>query len=106
MSKKKIYIAGKVTGLSRVEASFKFGQYEKQLLEQGHEPVVPLNIVPKEASWEEAMKLCLIALLQCDEVHFLPCWTDSPGARIERNIALNLRMMIVDYEPSIKQSKQ
>lgn len=94
-NKKTIYIAGKVTGLSRIEASHKFGRKQKELMDQGHTTVVPLDIVPHQSSWEEAMKICIPALLQCDEVHFLPCWNESRGAIIERDIAMKLNIPIV-----------
>lgn len=96
-TKKKAYIAGKITGLNLIEASQKFGRKQKELHEQGYETVVPLDIVPHKCSWQEAMKICIPAMLDCDEVHLLPCWQDSPGAKLERDIALRLKMPIVHH---------
>jgi hypothetical protein len=95
MQKAKIYIAGKVTGLDYIHVSQKFGKYEKQLMEQGHTPVVPLNLCDKNDAWRTAMSKCIAALLFCDELHLLPCWPNSPGARVERAIALEIGMKIV-----------
>ena len=90
-----IYIAGKVSGLLYHEVSMKFGAYEKQLLNQGHKPIVPLNLVSRGDTWAEAMGKCTTALLQCNELHLLPCWVDSPGARLEKAIAEHIGLPIV-----------
>jgi Domain of unknown function (DUF4406) len=34
-------------------------------------------------------------MLQCDEVHLLPCWNESRGAQLERDIAIRLGMNVV-----------
>ncbi|HRO17942.1 MAG TPA: DUF4406 domain-containing protein [Ferruginibacter sp.] len=95
MSTKKIYIAGKVTGLPLHKVSMKFGAHEKKLLTDGHTPIVPLNIVNKEDDWTTAMGKCIPALIQCDEVHMLPCWVDSEGAKLEHAIAKNMGIKII-----------
>jgi len=91
---KKIYIAGKVSGLPRAETTMKFGSYEKKLMEQGHTPVVPLNFCLHKEAWHTAMRKCLKAMLECDEVHLLHDWNDSPGAQMEREIALKLKIPV------------
>lgn len=92
---KKIYIAGKVTGLSRVEASFMFGAVQKELMDQGHEVIVPLDIVPfNSSSWEEAMKICIGALMTVDQAYFLPNYKDSPGAMLEHTLCEQLKIPI------------
>lgn len=91
----KIYIAGKVTGLPYAETSMKFGKYEKTLRDQGHEPIVPLNIVNRTDDWPTAMKKCIAALVTCDEIHFLHDWYNSIGAQIEHKIASSLSIPIV-----------
>lgn len=90
----KIYLAGKVSGLSRVEASQKFGAAEKKLIDQGHEVVNPLNLVDFHDTWENAMKICIKALLDCEEIYLLPCWKESRGATIERALTISLKMPI------------
>jgi hypothetical protein len=84
---KKIYLAGKVTGLSRIEASQKFGAMEKQLREEGYEVINPLNLVDFHDTWKNAMRICINALLDCDEAYFMDCWRQSKGAIIERSLA-------------------
>ncbi len=93
--KKRIYIAGKVSGLPYAETSMKFGKYQKELMNQGHEPIVPLNIVDRDDDWNTAMKKCIAALCTCDEIHMLHDWQDSPGARLEHETASALGFTIV-----------
>ena len=88
--KKKIYIAGKVTGLSRIEVSHKFGKIEKQLMDEGYEVVNPLNVADPHDDWPTAMRKCIKVLMDCDEVYFMPCWKKSAGASVEYNLAVDL----------------
>jgi hypothetical protein len=97
-SPKKIYLAGKVTGLPRVTATMLFGTVQKRLMDQGYEVIVPLDIVPNNTSWEQAMKICIAALIQCDEVHLLPNWIDSKGAILEQQIAHSLSIPMVYHQ--------
>ncbi|MGN6604542.1 MAG: DUF4406 domain-containing protein [Ginsengibacter sp.] len=92
---KKIYIAGKVSGLPVAETSMKFGKYQKELMRVGHTPVVPLDLVDRDDNWETCMRKCISAMLTCDEVHFLNDWLYSPGARFEHDVAHRLGMTIV-----------
>jgi len=88
---KKIYIAGKVTGLPIAEVTMKFGTAQQDLQEKGFKAVNPLEVVNDwKATWEEAMKKCIRALTECDAVYLLPCYTDSPGAKFEIDIAHKL----------------
>ena len=64
-------------------------------MNQGHEPVVPIDICDKDDAWHIAMRKCIAALITCDEAHFLPCWKDSPGARLEHQLAKELQIPIV-----------
>jgi hypothetical protein len=92
---KKIYLAGKVSGLELHKASQKFGLKQKELMNQGHTVIVPLDIIGWHETWEAAMKKCIPAMLECDEVHFLPCWQESRGAQLERDIAIRIGMPVV-----------
>lgn len=90
----KVYLAGKVTGLSRMEATQKFGQYEVELMRRGCVVVNPLNIVDKNHDWQTAMRICIAAMMECNEIYFMPCWKDSPGAVIEHGLALQLKIPV------------
>lgn len=93
--KKKIYIAGKVTGVPMAECTMKFGAVQKQLEAMGFEVINPLEVVGRwDISWEDAMKLCIIALMGCDGMVLLPEWYKSKGATIERQLAEDLCLTI------------
>lgn len=93
MKTKKIYIAGKVSGEKIHECTMKFGKVQKQLEALGLEVVNPLEVVNDwHAPWKEAMKLCIKALLDCDDVLFLQDYLSSKGAMMEYTIAKSLDM--------------
>lgn len=98
----KIYIAGKISGLSYSEAVAKFAKAADLLRRLGHEPVNPMEVNGldgdgKEYPWAEYMKRDIPILLDCDAIYLLPDWQDSKGARLEKYIADELGMLIV-YE--------
>lgn len=96
---KKVYIAGKVTGEPRLECAAKFQKAQDLLKNLGFEPVNPLQVVGTwEISWEEAMKKCIKALMDCDALFVLPCVTDSKGAKIEVELAASLDMTLLEIE--------
>jgi len=99
MSKKKIYIAGKVTNEPIDEVNRKFQLAQNELEQLGFEVVNPIKVVNNmEAPWESAMKICVKAMLECDAIVILPCWTLSKGARIERQLAEDLDIGIFNYD--------
>jgi len=98
MNIKKIYIAGKVTGLTKIECTINFGAAQMAIEKLGHEAVNPLLVVNDwKATWEFAMKKCIIALMDCDMILMLDNYNDSPGAKIELDLAKTLKIPIV-YE--------
>ncbi|WP_417366843.1 DUF4406 domain-containing protein [Flavobacterium beibuense] len=88
MAKRKIYIAGKITGLTQNEVQLKFSNAEFELEKIGFNVVNPVKVVNDwQTTWDEAMKKCLRALKECDAIILLPCWVDSKGAKFERLFA-------------------
>ena len=91
MTKKKIYIAGKVTGLPQQFEIDKFKKVQEILERCGFEVVNPIEVVKDfNTPWHLAMKLCIKALLDCDGVYLMPCHADSKGALVEKQLAYNL----------------
>jgi hypothetical protein len=91
----KIYIAGKVTGLSIIEVTHKFGQAHVALRNNGFTPVNPLEVVNDfKCPWDIAMRKCIAALMTCDAVLLLPCWTDSKGAQMELSISQTVNIPV------------
>jgi nucleoside 2-deoxyribosyltransferase len=85
--KKKIYIAGKVTGLPQQEVIEKFANAKKAIEALGFEAVNPLEVVGDwQAPWNKAMRMCIAKLTECDAIALIPDWIDSKGARIEYEI--------------------
>lgn len=103
--KKKIYIAGKVSGLPIAGTTLKFGTAQKELENRGFEAVNPLAVVNDwKATWEEAMKKCIAALVTVDAVYLLPCCQDSPGAKLEIALAYKLKIPVFQKVDEIYQT--
>ena len=96
--KKKIYIAGKVTGEDRTECTMKFGTAQKAIEALGFEVVNPLEVVGDwNTPWNVAMKKCISAMMICDAVVLLPDWQQSSGAIIENDLAGQLEIVKFNY---------
>ena len=97
MIKKKIYIAGKVTGEPIAECTMKFGVAQKTIEALGFTAVNPLEVVNDfKATWENAMKKCIKALMDCDAVYMLPDCANSPGAKLETRLASEFNMPLLN----------
>ena len=96
LSMKKIYIAGRITGLPLEKALVKFKTAEDMLKSTEYCPVNPMRISPfdENKSWHDYMDDCIKALVKCDGILLLDCWHDSAGARIEKSIAEALKLEI------------
>lgn len=96
----KIYIAGKITGLSKKAYSANFLAGVSLISQLGMSPVNPLeNGLPVTATWEEHMKADIALLLECEGAYFQKNWSLSRGARIEHKIAEETGKIIL-YEDS------
>jgi hypothetical protein len=87
----KIYISGKVTGLPRDYALAKFECTKQELLKLGFaesEIWNPMEHVSPDATWEEAMTICLAALEGASAIVMQKDWGDSPGACKELDVAI------------------
>ena len=93
---KKIYISGKITGLTTEEIKSRFGNAELAIEIAGDEPVNPLKVAPYDPAhtWEHYMVEDIRALLGCNAILMLSNWQDSKGARIEHAIAKEMGLEI------------
>ncbi len=106
MSKKKIYIAGKVTGLPITECTMNFGLAQITIEKLGHIAVNPLVVVNDwKATWEAAMRKCIAALMECDMILMLDNYTASPGACLEFDLAKKLGITIIYENDYLRLSK-
>lgn len=98
-----VYIAGPLTlgGTVSAEAESRyrsvFDLAEEELLERGDFPINPLMVARTPATWQEAMRADLRALLDCDAILMLPNWQLSPGATLERTVAMRLGLAVLHW---------
>ena len=93
MNKKRIYIAGKISGEDREACVAKFAKAQKEIEAQGFIAMNPIELVGDwNVKWSHAMKICICHLVTADAVLFLPCWMDSRGAILEHKIASDLNI--------------
>lgn len=103
----KIYITGKVTGEPMAECTMKFGAAQKELEALGYEAINPLAVVNNwQATWQEAMKLCIKALMDADAIYVLPCADRSQGAACELSLAADLGIPMYRNITHIKRWKK
>jgi hypothetical protein len=92
---RKVYVAGKVTGLPKDQVKDKFNKISKRLMNLGYHVVRPAAVYDDSKAWGESIKNDIRKMLDCDELHMLPDWQESRGAQLERDIALRLGMQVV-----------
>lgn len=92
----KIYISGKITGLSLSQATEKFEQLEQMINASGHVTVNPMKVLPfhPDHDWKKYMVADIEALMECDAIMMMDNWTDSKGAKIEHAIAERLGLKL------------
>lgn len=118
----KIYISGKISGLSHNEYTDLFGRAEAHLLDLGHQPVNPLKLTacddencngderkPDGAylhSWPCYLKFDIAAMLECDAIAMLPNWHESKGAKFERFVAEGVGLLPLFFNENIRLTEQ
>lgn len=102
---KRIYIAGKISELSRDVVVAKFEAKANELRALGYEVINPVNECEESWAWEMCMRICLCNMLTCGEIYMLPCWEDSKGAKIEHRLATEVGMKITYQLPLPGQTK-
>lgn len=93
----KLYLAGPMTG--RPQHNYPtFHAEAAALRELGYEVVNPAEhyTTPEGVRWEDAMRLALRALLDCDAIVLLPGWARSRGALLETDVARQLGMKLYE----------
>ena len=91
----KIYISGKITGLSPDTCERLFSEAENRLKGFGFEPVNPLkNGLPETSTWEQHMGRDIELLLGCSAIYLLDNWINSKGAKVELAVAMQCGLII------------
>lgn len=84
MNKKRIYIAGQITGLTLSAAKHNFNTAKYEVSLAGFSPLSPMDLPhDHDHSWKSYMREDLAALKTCQGVYMLRNWSDSRGARLE-----------------------
>lgn len=92
--KKKVYIGGKMTGLTEEESQDLFNRAETALKAAGYNVVNPWKIrVPKYYSGQ--LLRSLKELAKCDAIYLLDNWTSSNGANCEYWFAKGMGLEIM-----------
>lgn len=98
MTKKKVYIAGKVTGEPIDQCTIKFSAAQKAIEALGFEAINPLEVVGDfNTPWNKAMRMCIAKLTECDAMVLLPDGVLSKGAKIEIELANILQIQVFTY---------
>ena len=91
----KIYLSGRITGTTDFQQ--RFSEAEQELINQGHEVVNPVNLPhDHDKRWHSYMKECLKSMLDCDAIYMLKNWHSSKGAIIEKTLAYQLGIQIIN----------
>lgn len=105
MSRGKVYISGPITGID-FGNRFAFSCARSSLELCGYEVVDPSEVqLDDEATWTDYMRADLKLLLDCDFIYMLEGWEKSRGARIERELAKNLRIKEIDLDQEYERAK-
>lgn len=93
--KKRLYLCGPITGLPNWNRDA-FNDAESALRGAGFDVFNPVkNGLPVDAPWEQHMKLDLAQMMQCDALAVLPGAQYSKGAKIEIDLAIQLKIQPV-----------
>lgn len=92
----KVYISGKIGSLDINVVRLKFDVAKECVKLANHTPISPLDIDHNhDRTWASYMIEDLKALRECDAILMLPCWKDSPGAKIEHDFAVGSGKAII-----------
>lgn len=92
--RKKIYLAGPMTGLPQLNHPA-FMDAAVRLRFQGFDVINPAELNPPNRDWSKAMKVAVRALTSCEAVALLPGWEESKGASLEVHIARQCGMEVI-----------
>lgn len=98
MTKKRLYIAGPMTGLPDLNFPA-FHAAAERLRDEGWEVINPAELNPDPATqWRDAMRVDIKALVDCHAIALLPGWRRSKGAFLEYTIAATLGLGVILME--------
>lgn len=96
----RIYISGRITGLTVREYLLRFNKAEQALRAGGHEVINPASIglmMPESFTHSDYLDIDIHLLSKCDAIYMLDGWEYSEGAREEHDYAETAGLDII-YE--------
>lgn len=100
MKTKTVFISGKVSGLSPIQAYTKFKTAKFRLINEieKYKVINPISLCKSTYPWWLCMVICLYNLIfKADYIYMLDNWQDSRGAKIEHAVASKIGKGII-YE--------
>ena len=100
----RVYLSGPITGLSEEEYTRRFARAEQHYRTAGYEVVNPVTIGQElrrgnpEVTYDDYMAADLEAMRDCTHIAMLPGWSQSPGAKREKQEAERLGLEIMQYK--------
>jgi nucleoside 2-deoxyribosyltransferase len=93
--KKRLYLCGPMTGIQDYNREA-FNDAESALRSAGFDVFNPVsNGLPVDALWEQHMRVDIAAMMQCDALAVLPGAHFSKGAKLEIELAVQLKIQPV-----------
>lgn len=83
----RLYVIGPVTGREKLNHKA-FEDAKEKLWDAGYDVLIPHDVVPPDATRQQAMRLSIKAMLGCDGVVVLSDWEGSNGAKLEHDVAI------------------
>lgn len=101
--KPRVYISGKISGLSEKVYKNNFNSAELYLTGLGYDAVNPVSegLIPN-GTWEDYMRRDIKLLCECDYIYLLEGWEDSDGASLEKFIADKLKIKTLELDENGK----
>lgn len=92
----KLYLSGPMTGRPQLNYPA-FFEEATRLRTLGYTVMNPAELgLNMDVPWSECMRSAVRLLLDCQGVAMLPAWQGSRGARLERRLAEELHMLVLD----------
>ena len=92
----RLYVIGPVTGKPDLNREV-FEDAKERLRDAGYDVLIPHDVVPPDASHEQAMRLSIKAMLGCDGVVVLSGWEGSKGAKLEHDVAISCGLYVRNF---------
>ena len=105
-SRKRIYIAGQMTGIP--DWNFPaFHAAAAELRAAGYEVENPAEnpVPPCGGTWLGYMRMAIAQVATVDAVVMLPGWENSRGAKIERDLAIGLGLGVMTLDAALRSAE-